>query len=60
MPEDQKITFWNVTGMCLVLAVNFGVASVLAIYRASVLEVCLACLALLLLSLLCISRLESM
>ena len=56
MPDDQTITLKNIIGMGVVLAVNFGVAAVLAFFQASVAEVCMACVVLLLLSILAISR----
>ena len=56
MPDDQSITLRNIIGMGVVLAVNFGVAALLAFFQASVAEVCMACVVLLLLSILTITR----
>ena len=56
MPDDQSITLKNIIGMGIVLAVNFGVAALLAFLQASVAEVCMACVVLLLLSIVTINR----
>ena len=56
MPDDQSITLKNIIGMAIVLAVNFGVAALLAFLQASVAEVCMACVVLLLLSIVTINR----
>ena len=56
MPDDQSITLKNIIGMGIVLAVNYGIAALLAFFQASVAEVCLACVVLLLLSIVTINR----
>jgi hypothetical protein len=54
MPDDQSITFKNMIGLAVILAVNFSVASLLTMYHASVLHVCMACVGLLLVAILSI------
>lgn len=54
MPDDQTITFKNMIGLAVILAVNFSVASLLTMFHASVLHVCMACVGLLLVAILSI------
>lgn len=56
MPDDKEITWNNCVGMCIMLAVLYVVAVALYAIKPNVIDLCLTCIGLLLVTLLFISR----